>query len=179
VSADLREFANPQRRRKRLPLPTVRYVPDQSPRAVRDEVRAFLDRVLGDQEASGVRAAQRRFRYGWRLFSAGFFWEAHEVWEPLWRRAAPGSGDEAVLHGLLVASAAALRAEVGKRDAASRLAKRALTYLAEGETLRPSLRAHVPARWMRDLRRRLERFGGRRKAAAGPSPTRRTRRRSG
>lgn len=60
------------------------------------------------------------FQDGVDLFHRGFWWEAHEVWEGLWRRAA---GDEAeLLQGLIQIAAACYHRAVGK-PAGSQLEK--------------------------------------------------------
>jgi predicted metal-dependent hydrolase len=67
------------------------------------------------------------FAWGIDLFDHGYFWEAHEAWEPLWRAAA---GEErALLHGLVQCAAVCLKLREGRRDAARRLATRALAHV--------------------------------------------------
>ena len=38
---------------------------------------------------------------GLALYRAGYFWEAHEAWEPLWLAAPPNSRERALLQGLI------------------------------------------------------------------------------
>ncbi len=112
-----------------LPLPRCRYVPDVSSPGQRRFIRQFLSEIL---PAGRTEEAERvRFYYGADLFDVGFYWEAHEVWEPLWLASPSRSGERAFLHGLLLATAALLRAEVGKKTAAQRLALRAEAKLQE------------------------------------------------
>ena len=52
------------------------------------------------------------FLWGVDLFNAGYYWEAHEAWEGLWR-AADGAAAAALLHGLIKLAAAGVKAGVG------------------------------------------------------------------
>ena len=44
------------------------------------------------------------FRFGIDLFNAGFFWEAHEVWEPVWMALPPNSRERIALKALTQAA---------------------------------------------------------------------------
>lgn len=75
--------------------------------------------------------------FGADLFERGFYWEAHEVWEAIWRSTAPGPGREA-LQGLIQAAAALVLARLGRAEAAERTARRASERLRVGR-LPPAL----------------------------------------
>ena len=67
------------------------------------------------------------FRYGEELFAAGYFWEAHAVWEELWltaKRAGDGTGS-ALLRALIQLAAAALKEVQGNRRGRNKLLGRA------------------------------------------------------
>jgi len=69
------------------------------------------------------------YRYGWRLYEAGFYWEAHEVWEAVWLACSPQSRERLLLQVLIQLANARLKAVMGQTKAALRL-------LAEVERLR-------------------------------------------
>ena len=68
---------------------------------------------------------------GVRLYAAGFFWEAHEVWEPVWMRARPNSRERALLQGLIQLANAGLKAALGRPNAARRLARLAAAHFGD------------------------------------------------
>jgi len=75
-------------------------------------------------------SAPARFTRGVDLFHAGYLWEAHEAWEPLWK-AAPAGPAKAFYQGLILVSAALLKAQLGNRRGAKRLARLAGGRLGE------------------------------------------------
>lgn len=69
------------------------------------------------------------FAHGADLFDASCWWEAHEVWELIWRDLPPGPDREA-LQGMIQAAAHLLRREDPRtRAAAERLKQRAIGRL--------------------------------------------------
>ena len=71
------------------------------------------------------------YRFGFRLRAHGFFWEAHEVWEPVWMRARPNSRERMLLQGLIQLANAGLKASLGRPNAARRLAASAAAHFAD------------------------------------------------
>ncbi len=68
------------------------------------------------------------FRYGFDLFHAGFFWEAHEVWENLWqvaRRTEAAQIEASALQTLIQITAAELQLRMGQPAGAISLALKA------------------------------------------------------
>jgi len=49
------------------------------------------------------------YLYGVDLFNRGYYWEAHETWEVLWRLAERGDPVELLLHGLIKLAAAGVK----------------------------------------------------------------------
>jgi hypothetical protein len=74
-----------------------------------------------------------RFARGAELWARGQPFEAHEVWEDLWRETAPRSRERALLAGLIQACAAALQARRGKWDGVARLIERACGNLVRAD----------------------------------------------
>jgi hypothetical protein len=62
--------------------------------------------------------------WGTHLYVGEFFWEAHEVWEELWRSLPPGEIRDYV-QGLIQCAASALKQSTGDAAAAAKIWKRA------------------------------------------------------
>ena len=71
------------------------------------------------------------YRYGARLYVEGFFWEAHEVWEAVWKASSQNGVERLLLRGLIQLANAALKLRMGRGNAALRLLLEADTLLGE------------------------------------------------
>jgi hypothetical protein len=69
------------------------------------------------------------FALGADAFNGGWFWEAHECWEALWRREARGTARRGMLQGLILLAAARVKRLQGRPAGAGRLHRRALALL--------------------------------------------------
>ena len=69
--------------------------------------------------------------YGWRLFDARFYWEAHEVWEAVWLACRPNSPERLLLRVLIQLANARLKRAQGRKKAVTRLCEEVETLLAE------------------------------------------------
>lgn len=78
------------------------------------------------------------YLYGHDLLDAGFFWEAHEVWEAVWLNCPPNSAEKLMLRMLIQQANTRLKLVMGRRNAAERLA-------AEVEALRIDLAGRLGA----------------------------------
>lgn len=77
------------------------------------------------------------FSAGFEAFDAGYFWEAHEIWEPVWMALPPASRERHLLQGVIQLANAALKRAMGKTSACKRildLADRALTEAYMGDS---------------------------------------------
>jgi len=74
-------------------------------------------------------AENEQYLWGVDLYNNGFFWEAHEAWESLWRAAAHDVVQHAFLQALILCAAACLKGVQHDREAAKRVAARALQRL--------------------------------------------------
>ena len=110
-------------------FPSYRHRPGRTPHPERDPAgHRFLDRL-----PSGWLPAPRvpleglgenpLFLYGLRLLEARYFWEAHAVWEELWRSAQSGSAEAHLLRGLIQRAAAALKRDLGNPAGADKLTR--------------------------------------------------------
>ncbi len=124
----------PQGRQVRLPLPDSPYLPGYSTREHRLRALAFIDTYLAQNTPRQTAPRKRRlphpaWRLGVHLFRYGFFWEAHETWERLWRQCPAGAKEYEFLRVLLQYSASALHCRCGRFPAAQRVAHRAAERL--------------------------------------------------
>jgi predicted metal-dependent hydrolase len=65
------------------------------------------------------------YRYGASLYVQSFFWEAHEVWEAVWKACPPNGVERRLLRGLIGLANAALKLRMGRPKAALRLLREA------------------------------------------------------
>ncbi len=140
-----------------LPFPPYRHRPGRTPHPERDPAgHRFLEHLpSGLLPAPPVPLSALSeaplFRYGEQLFRAGYWWEAHAVWEELWRAAAreePGETPEReVLRAFVQLSAAALKNDLGGVRGSRKLLSAARSRMARvsdrGDTglLRPRFEA--------------------------------------
>jgi predicted metal-dependent hydrolase len=115
------------------PLPAYTYVPGgpwpHPNRAVREywntDASSRRERLRANE--SSWRAV---FQRGVELFNAGYYWEAHEVWEELWhveeRRGATGEA----LKGLIKLAAAGVKAREGRENGVRTHCRRAAESFA-------------------------------------------------
>ncbi len=66
-------------------------------------------------------AGHPAFRYGVALCDAGFYWEAHEVWEAFWMATAQNGRDRQAVRALIQLANAGLKLRMGRRRAVRRL----------------------------------------------------------
>jgi predicted metal-dependent hydrolase len=81
--------------------------------------------------ASFVPADNGAFRYGLALHDRGFFWEAHEIWEAVWKAAPMNGRDRIALRALIQIANAGFKQRQARPRAASRLIDEATALLNE------------------------------------------------
>ena len=96
-----------------IPFPAVAYVPHRHPHPSKHE-SAVLDAV-----------PDVTHRYALDLFNHGYYWEAHESWEKLWRHHGPNSLEGRAFHGLIALAAAGVKAREGNSRGTGHHARRA------------------------------------------------------
>ncbi len=104
-------------------LPAYAYLPGRFPHPIRDP-RGHSHGSAGTESAD-----PDAFLWGMDLFDQGFYWEAHEAWEALWRAAQRGSAEHSLLQGLILLAAAGVKLREGKSTAARRHGFRAASFL--------------------------------------------------
>jgi hypothetical protein len=70
-------------------------------------------------------------QFGVELYEAGYFWEAHEVLEAVWKAAPMNGLDRIALRALIQLANAALKQRMGQQAASGRLVAEALCELRE------------------------------------------------
>ncbi len=71
------------------------------------------------------------YLHGFMLYAQGFYWEAHEVWEPVWLAASPNSRERRLLAALIQTTNAALKLVLDRPAAALRLLREAGSHVTE------------------------------------------------
>ena len=106
-----------------------------------------------------VPASDPAFQYGLVLHDDGFFWEAHEIWEAVWKAAPMNGRDRLALRALIQIANAGLKQRQARPRAAARLTEEAKALLgelmsrggvAEPESVAGCLRADVLREELRD-----------------------------
>lgn len=112
-----------------IPLPPHKHIPGQTPRHNEDQFTAICALALSPTETLTAKQNQP-WLYGIRLFATGYYWEAHEVWEPVWLNARPNSAERFMCQAVIQVANAALKRNMGKAKAALRLCEIADGLLA-------------------------------------------------
>ncbi len=94
---------------------------------------------------------------GVELFNHGFYWEAHEAWEEVWRLNKRSGTPAQFLQGLIKVAAAAIKIRQGHAKAARSLLTQSAKHFQKvlekhEEKLAGGLHLKVLERWCRDFR---------------------------
>jgi predicted metal-dependent hydrolase len=109
-----------------IELPPFAYEPGFSPRHP-DGVFDNVKRSAGSAKLDRCPA----WRTGWLYFRAGYYWEAHEVWEAVWLLLPEQSIERAVVQAAIQYANACLKARMGRPNAVQRLCGLALGLLSD------------------------------------------------
>lgn len=163
-------------RYSRRRLPAYRYVPGRTPHPVRDPLGHAHGAAEPPAEIDPERWAEcEPHLWAVDLFNAGYYWEAHEAWEGLWRAAGRRTETGRFLQGLIQLCAALVKHAMDAPRPALRLARRGSETLRsaagprlgiDGVALAAAVRDRVAGHGSRPLVR-LARVG--RGDARGPS----------
>ena len=123
-------------------FPAYRYLPGETPHPTRDPRGHSYAVAEPASPASCPPPDEWRrseeYLYAIDLYNHGYFWEAHESWELLWRAAPETSAQHVFLQALIQAAAASLQRRLGAEAGARRLARRAAARLREVAAAAPS-----------------------------------------
>ena len=91
---------SPTRLLPERPLPPYAYLPGWFPHPIRDPRGHSYP--ITSKSPSFETADPDAFVWGMDLFNHGYYWEAHEAWEALWRSTRKGTAEHNLLHGLIL-----------------------------------------------------------------------------
>lgn len=113
-----------------MKLPAYAHIPGQNARWPDGAFSAV--QALTPEVTTSINSAENiPWRYGLRLLQNGFYWECHEVLEPVWLNAPPNSRDRAAVQAVIQTANAALKLIMNRPKAAVRLAQMAAGHLEE------------------------------------------------
>lgn len=108
--------------------PDWAYVPGQTPR----HPDGLFDPIRGTvTDADPMTSAA--WRVGLAFLRDGYFWEAHEVLEPVWMACPAGSPDRALVQALIQLANAGLKRRMGRDRAVMRLLQMADNLAAQAD----------------------------------------------
>lgn len=128
--------------------PDHAYVPGQTLRhreGLWDHVRATARPGMD----ADTLAASDAFLTGLAFHKAGFYWEAHEVWEAVWMACAPNSAEHRFVQALIQLANAELKLKMGKPRAAVRLCGIAENHLGDATRAGRDCVLGVEVQWLR------------------------------
>lgn len=112
-----------------LPLPSYTYVSGQHPHPLSDPSGHHFAGLQMTVDQERLRADDWRsclaYCYALDLFQAGYYWEAHEMWERSWHAAGRQGTLADFLKGLIKLAAAGVKAREARRVGVIRHAQRA------------------------------------------------------
>ena len=109
-------------------LPPYPYVPGRSPRHP-DEFFAALKSSVTPDIAPEDLGDTPAFRAGCAFFAAGFYWECHEVLDPVWMQTKDPSSERDIVLALIQLANARLKLRLARPRAAWRLCDMVETHL--------------------------------------------------
>ncbi|GGC49238.1 DUF309 domain-containing protein [Chelatococcus reniformis] len=112
------------------PLPRWAHLPGRTAGPDREPLER-AKRALPARFAAFVPADDAGLRYGLSLHDAGFFWEAHEVWEAVWKAAPMNGRDRLALRAAIQIANGGLKRRLGRPRAVRRLVAEAMALLDE------------------------------------------------
>lgn len=115
-----------------IPLPVTRHLPGSGTTPDSQLLHSVSVLALSDTQDNNA-ARNIAWLYGIRLFNAGYYWEAHEVWESVWMHAAHNSRERSLVQACIHLTNAELKLVLSKPNAAARL------YLLAAECLERSV----------------------------------------
>lgn len=111
-------------------LPPHAHIPGQTPRHPQGTFDVLHRSVRPGMSVAAL-AETAAFRAGFRYLEAGYFWEAHEAWEPVWQALPPNSAERQFVQAIIQLANAELKLRMQRPRAALRLCAMAARHLAE------------------------------------------------
>lgn len=104
----------------KISLPDYAYIPGQTPRHNEGAFDALRNTVCHGMTPEDM-ADTPAFHAGFLFLERGFYWEAHEVLEPVWMNCPPNSAEKVFMQGVIQLANAALKVRMNRPNAALRL----------------------------------------------------------
>ncbi len=117
-------------------IPTHAYIPGQTPRHPDGAFDVLRDTVRVGADVSEL-ARSDAMSFGLRYLETGFYWEAHEVLEPVWMACPPNSAERSMVQALIQLANARLKRAMARPNAARRIAAIARSHLIEAGRTAP------------------------------------------
>lgn len=111
-------------------IPTHAYIPGKTPRHPDGAFDVLRDTVHTGADVAELARCDAML-FGLKYLETGFYWEAHEVLEPVWMACPPNSAERSMAQALIQLANAKLKLEMVRPDAARRIAAIARTHLIE------------------------------------------------
>ncbi|MCC9607852.1 DUF309 domain-containing protein [Blastopirellula sp. JC732] len=116
-----------------LPFPAYSYVPGMHVHPIsHPDGHSYQAETAAIETPADLRSCQQFLR-GIDLFNGGFYWEAHEAWEPIWHAQKRAGAPADPIQGLIKLAAAGVKAREGSATGVSRHAARALQLLSSAD----------------------------------------------
>ncbi len=104
-----------------FPLPDYRHIPGRNDRPA-EGAFAAVKATAPDVTSSATAGENTAWCYGIRLLNEGYFWEAHEVLEPVWLNAPPNSRERHLVQAVIHLANGWLKEAMGQPRARLRIA---------------------------------------------------------
>lgn len=125
-----------------IPLPPHAYVPGQNGRHAEGWFDAIKASVTPETPPDLLHHT-RAWRAGLAYLKAGYYWECHEVLEAVWMQTPSPSPEREMAQAIIQLANAQLKLNMGKPNAARRLAGMVRAHLARCPADRPTLGLQV------------------------------------
>ncbi len=112
-------------------LPEYAYVPGQNERHPEDAFDVLKATAVRSKDSTEL-ASCEAFLAGLRFLDAGYYWEAHEVLEPVWMALPDGAAERRLVQGLIQLANGRLKLRMGRLKAALRLVGQARGLVPSG-----------------------------------------------
>ena len=139
--------------REGIALPTHAYVPGKTPRHAESAFDAITVSVLPGM-TPGELITTQAWQAGLLYLRCGYYWECHEVLEPVWMQLPEATPERDIVQALIQLANARLKLKMGRPRAARRLCDMVDAHLArcEGRESVMGLPPSEMAGWVQHVR---------------------------
>jgi hypothetical protein len=116
-----------------VPMPPFAYVPGQTPRHREGAFGTLQDSVRANMSPTELIGTQA-WLAGLQYLEQGFYWEAHEVLEPVWMQTGQNSAERQMVQAIIQIANAALKQRMNRPRAVVRLCELAQGHLHAAQT---------------------------------------------